>query len=50
MRSLLWNVEKVTNFLDTLNSVKLELKLLTYKLTMLLGLTKSRRKITAEIN
>ena len=40
---LIWNIEKVIIFLDTLDSNKIELKLLTYKLTMLLALTGSSR-------
>ena len=38
----IWNAEKVINFLDTVNSGKLELNLLKCKLTMLLALTGSR--------
>lgn len=38
-----WNVEKVLNFLGSLDSEKLELKMVTYKLTMLLALTGSFR-------
>ena len=37
------DVEKVINFLDTLNSERLERKFLTYKLTMSLALTGSSR-------
>ena len=39
----IWDVEIVINFLDTLDSDKIELKLLTQKLTMLLALPRSAR-------
>ena len=41
--TFIWDVETVEKFLDTLDSNKLELKLLTYKLTMLLALAESCR-------
>ena len=41
--TFIWDVETVEKYLDTLDSNNLELKLLTYKLTMLLALTESSR-------
>ena len=39
----IWDVQKVLSFLNSLDSDKLELKMLTYKVNILLPLTRSSR-------
>ena len=39
----IWDVEKVLGVLNSLDSERIELKMLTYKVTMLLALTGSSR-------